>query len=97
MSAPAGTSRVVEGAGVEGNSRLTAVNGMVLLVLLAVEGVTILDVRGMITLHMYLGVLLVGPVVLKCASTGYRILRYYTGGERNELTMACCDVDDGLG
>jgi hypothetical protein len=66
-------------AGVEGNTRLTAVNGMVLLVLLAVEGFTVLDVRGMITLHVYLGVLLVGPVVLKCASTMYRFARYYRG------------------
>jgi hypothetical protein len=70
-----------DAAGVEGNSRLTAVNGMVLLGLLAVEGVTVLNVRGMITLHMYLGVLLVGPVLLKCASTGYRFVRYYTGAE----------------
>ncbi len=65
--------------GVEGNSRLTAVNGMTLLVVLAIEGVTVLDVRGMITLHVYLGALLVGPVLLKTASTGYRFVRYYTG------------------
>jgi hypothetical protein len=65
--------------GVEGNSRLTAVNGMTLLVLLAVEGVTVLNVRGMITLHVYLGLLLVGPVLLKTASTSYRFIRYYTG------------------
>jgi hypothetical protein len=64
-------------SGVEGNSRLTALNGMVLLVLLAVEGITILSVRQMITLHVYLGVALVGPVLLKCASTGYRFARYY--------------------
>jgi hypothetical protein len=68
-----------DAAGVEGNSRLTAVNGVVLLGLLAVEGVTVLDVEGMITLHIYLGLLLVGPILLKCASTGYRFLRYYTG------------------
>lgn len=65
--------------GVEGNSRLTSVNGLVLLVLLAVEGFTVLSVRQMITLHIYLGVLLVGPVVLKCASTIYRFARYYAG------------------
>lgn len=65
--------------GVEGNSRLTAANGMTLLVLLAIEGVTVLDVRGMITLHVYLGVLLIGPVLLKTASTSYRFVRYYTG------------------
>jgi hypothetical protein len=69
-------------SGVEGNGRLTALNGMVLLVLLAVEGFTVLSVRQMITLHVYLGVLLVGPVLLKCASTGYRFVRYY-GGARS--------------
>jgi hypothetical protein len=66
-------------SGVEGNTRLTSMTGMLLLVLLAVEGVTVLSVRQMITLHVYLGVLLIGPVVLKCASTMYRIARYYTG------------------
>ena len=66
-------------AGVEGNSRLTSTTGMVLLLLLAVEGFTILGVRQMITLHIYLGVLLVGPVLLKCATTAYRFARYYTG------------------
>lgn len=66
-------------AGVEGNSRLTSLTGMVLLVLLAVEGFTVLSVRQMITLHVYLGVLLVGPVLLKCATTMYRFARYYTG------------------
>lgn len=68
-----------DAAGAEGNSRLTAVNGMILLALLAVEGVTVLSVQGMITLHIYLGLLLVGPVLLKCASTIYRFTRYYTG------------------
>ncbi len=66
-------------SGVEGNSRLTAVNGIVLLVLLAVEGVTILSIEQLITLHIFLGVLLVGPVLLKTASTGYRFVRYYSG------------------
>jgi hypothetical protein len=71
----------VSAAGVEGNSRLTAVNGMLLLGLLAVEGATILNVRHWITLHVYLGLLLIGPVLLKCASTVYRFARYY-GGRR---------------
>jgi hypothetical protein len=64
--------------GVEGNSRLTSGLGMILLVMLAVEGYTILDVRGMITLHIFLGVMLVGPVLLKVASTLYRFVRYYS-------------------
>lgn len=68
----------VGSAGAEGNGRLTAVNGMVLVVLLAAEGVTILGIRQMITWHVYIGLLLVGPVVLKSASTGWRFLRYYS-------------------
>lgn len=81
MSTLPATPAVDARAGVEGNSRLTAVNGMVLVVLLAVEGFTVLSVRQFITLHVYLGVLLVGPVALKCASTCYRFVRYY-GGSR---------------
>lgn len=70
---------VQAGDGVEGNARLTSATGLVLLVLLAVEGYTILDVRGLITLHIFLGILLVGPVLLKIASTTYRFARYYLG------------------
>jgi hypothetical protein len=66
-------------AGVEGNSRLTSATGLVLIVMLAVEGYTILDVRGMITLHIFLGIMLVGPVLLKIAATLYRFVRYYGG------------------
>jgi hypothetical protein len=65
--------------GVEGNSRLTSATGVVLLLLLAVEGVTILRVRQLITLHVFLGVVLIGPVLLKSASTVYRFARYYRG------------------
>src|SRR3954451_9813552 len=63
-------------SGVDGNSRLTAATGMVLLVLLAVEGVTILSVRQMITLHIFVGVMLLGPVLLKSGTTMYRFARY---------------------
>src|SRR5262249_1536712 len=56
-------------SGVEGNARLTGLNGVLLVVLLAVEGATILRIRQLISVHVYVGVLLVGPVLLKCAST----------------------------
>src|SRR5450759_4484295 len=56
-------------AGVEGNARLTSTTGMVLLALLAIEGLTILSVRSLITLHVFLGILLIGPVLLKTGST----------------------------
>lgn len=68
-----------EDAGVEGNFRLTAATGTLLTLLLLVEGFTILDVRGFITLHAAVGLILIGPVVLKTISTTYRFTRYYTG------------------
>ncbi len=64
--------------GPAGNERLTAWAGAVLLVLLAVEGVTVLSVRQLLVPHVVVGLLLIGPIVLKLASTGYRFTRYYT-------------------
>ena len=72
-----GESGVPDGAA--GNARLTSATGIVLIVLLAVEGVTILSVRQMITLHVFVGVMLLGPVLLKSGSTLYRFARFYTG------------------
>jgi hypothetical protein len=66
-------------AGVEGNARLTALTAAALFLLLVVEGVTVLRVRQLLTLHVFVGMLLVPPVLLKMGSTGYRFLRYYTG------------------
>jgi hypothetical protein len=65
--------------GAAGNERLTALTGMALLVLFAAEGVTILSVRRLLTLHFFFGMLLIGPVVLKAGSTIYRFVRYYGG------------------
>jgi hypothetical protein len=64
--------------GTDGNEELTALTGLVLLVLLAALGVTILRVRLLLDEHMFLGILLLGPVAVKLASTGYRFVRYYT-------------------
>ncbi len=50
-----------------------------LLVLLAAEGVTVLRVRALLSAHVFIGMLLVPPVLLKIGSTGYRFVRYYTG------------------
>ena len=51
-----------------------------LLVLLAVEGVTIPAIGQLLSVHVFVGMLLLGPVALKLASTGYRFVRYYAGG-----------------
>ncbi len=69
------------GDGVEGNEQLTALTGTVLLVGFALEGMTLLALGRLLTLHMFLGVLLIGPVLLKIGSTGYRFVRYYSGSE----------------
>jgi hypothetical protein len=65
--------------GAEGNERLTALTGTVLLLLLAAEGVTILRLGRLLTLHFFIGMLLLGPVALKAGSTIYRFARYYAG------------------
>ena len=65
--------------GIVGNSRLTATTAAVLLVLLAAEGATIPFVRQQLTAHIFLGLLLIPPVLLKLASTTWRFARYYLG------------------
>jgi hypothetical protein len=67
------------GGGTDGNEQLTTVTGAILIVLLAVIGFTIPLLRQFISVHLFVGMLLFGPVLLKMASTGYRFLRYYTG------------------
>ena len=65
--------------GPEGNARLTGSTAAVLFVLLAAEGITILSVRGLLTEHVFIGMLLVPPVLLKTGSTLWRFARYYRG------------------
>jgi len=65
--------------GPEANARLTASIAVVLLVLLAAEGMTILRIRALLTPHVFIGMLLVPPVLLKVGSTVWRFARYYLG------------------
>ena len=65
--------------GSEVNERLTATAGAVLFLLLAAEGVTILSIRPLLSAHVFIGMLLVPPVALKLAATGWRFARYYRG------------------
>ena len=66
-------------AGAEGNEQLTALTGAVLLIGFAVEGLTLPALDRLLTLHFFLGMLLIGPVLLKICSTCYRFARYYSG------------------
>ena len=65
--------------GVEANARLTGSIAAVLLVLLVAEGITVLRIRALITPHVFIGMLLIPPILLKIGSTGYRFVRYYAG------------------
>jgi hypothetical protein len=65
--------------GVEGNARITGALGAVIFSLLFIEGITVLRVNDLLTLHVVVGMLLVAFVTVKIGSTGYRFVRYYTG------------------
>jgi len=66
--------------GVLANERLTGALGAVLLVLFAVEGLTVvLHVHSTLPAHVFIGMLLVPPVLVKIATTGHRFSRYYLG------------------
>jgi hypothetical protein len=66
------------GGGTDGNEQLTAIIAVVLTVLLLVIGVTIIRIGQLTWLHLFIGLVLIGPVVAKLGSTGYRFIRYYT-------------------
>jgi len=71
--------------GPEGNERLTSTVGLVLVVLLVVEAATTLSLSSFLPVHIFLGLLLLPPIVLKLASTGWRFVRYYTGSKPYRL------------
>ena len=70
--------RALFGGGPGGNEQLTTICSAILIVLLAVIGLTILRIGQLIWVHLFVGLVLVGPLVVKMASTGYRFARYYT-------------------
>ena len=73
---------VLTAGDVEGNERLTALTGLILIILLAALGVTIIRIGQLLWLHLFLGLALLGPIALKLMSTGYRFVRYYTASPR---------------
>ena len=79
VTAPPSLRRRLMAGGTEGNSLLTTATGALLLVLLAALGITILAVHSLIDEHLFLGMLLLGPLALKLSSVGYRFARYWTG------------------
>ena len=75
--------------GPQGNERLTAAVGLVLLVLTIVElGTVVFGLHQFLSPHVFVGLVLIPPVLLKLASTGWRFTRYYTGSEPYRLRGA---------
>lgn len=64
-----------------GNEQLTALVGTLLIVFLAVEGATLLNLRALLTVHAFVGMFLLPIVALKLGSTGWRMAGYYLGRE----------------
>ena len=66
-------------AGAHANERLTAGNAVLLLLLLAAEGATVLSVRSLLSIHVFLGGVLIPLVAVKIATTTSRFVHYYRG------------------
>jgi len=66
--------------GTRGNRNLTALLGVLLLAGIVVELATlVLGLQQTLAVHIAVGVALIPVVLLKLASTGWRMVRYYTG------------------
>lgn len=51
----------------------------VIFVVLAIEGVTILRIRRLLDVHVFIGVLIIPIVLVKISSTTWRFAKYYRG------------------
>jgi len=71
-----------EDHGVRENARLTSATGIALLVPLLAVTLSGLVFDGLWRVHYFAGFLLIPPIALKLASTGYRAARYYLGDPR---------------
>jgi hypothetical protein len=69
-------------ASVAANQRLTSLVGGPLFILLVAIAVTVLFLQWLLPEHYLVGFLLIPPLLLKLASTGYRFVRYYTHDPR---------------
>ena len=73
----------------DGNERLTATVGLILVVLSVVEIATLLlGLQSTLHLHVFVGLVLLPPIALKLASTGWRFARYYTRNQAYRLKGA---------
>jgi hypothetical protein len=61
------------------NRRLTAAAGAALLAAIVAELATLAHLGTLLSVHVFVGVLMAGPLTIKLGSTGWRFVRYYTG------------------
>lgn len=72
----------VRRANPDGNERLTAAVGIILVALTVVElGTLLLGLQTFLRWHVFVGLVLLPPIAVKLASTGWRFARYYTRNE----------------
>ena len=64
--------------GVEGNEILTSATAVVLVALLIAEGVTVIHMNGLGTVHMFIGMALTPPLLVKLAGAARRFIHYCT-------------------
>jgi hypothetical protein len=67
--------------GSAGNEQLVALVGAALILGLAIEGATLLRITSLLTVHAFVGMLLIPIATLKLAGAGWRALRYYRGAD----------------
>ncbi|MCU4183944.1 hypothetical protein K6U06_06200 [Acidiferrimicrobium sp. IK] len=72
-----GKARLRRDRGVEANARLIGATGLVLLIMLFAEGVTIVGIGSHLSWHVAIGLALIPPVALKLGATSWRFARYY--------------------
>jgi len=65
--------------GPAGNAQLTAWLGIILFVVFAIEGLTLLSLRSMLAVHVFVGTFLAPVALAKTATTTWRMARYYLG------------------
>lgn len=63
--------------GPDGNERMTSALGLALFVLLPVEAATTVSLHDYLSVHLFLGLLLIPPIAVKLATTGWRFAGYY--------------------
>jgi hypothetical protein len=80
QTVPVAAADSADSVRVVANARLTALTGVVLLVLFGAQVVTVvLGVASALTMHVVIGLVLTPMVVLKLCSVGWRMVLYYRG------------------